>query len=70
MLKIFAMIILNLTAMCAFVVAMLCVTKDAWGLTTLLFFAGFMCTKYMYELCDAKDIENPENKDDENGKSI
>lgn len=58
MLKIFAMIIFNLTAMVMFVFTMLCAVKDLWLLAAALFIGGLMCTKYMYELADDKVLDN------------
>ena len=58
MLKVFAMIIFNLTAMIMFVLTMLCAAKGLWLLAASLFVGGLMCTKFMYELADDKKLDN------------
>lgn len=58
MLKVFAMIIFNLTAMVMFVLTMLCAVKDLWLLAASLFVGGLMCTKFMYELAEDKKVDS------------
>ena len=58
MLKIFAMIIFNLTAMTMFVLTLLCASKDLWVLAVSLLIGGLICIKFMYELADEKKLDN------------